>query len=111
LSDQIRILRRPEAERLTGLCSRQLDQLEARGDFPRRVPLGGRVVGWIDAEVQGWIRARMALRTEAAVAEALRVARMPPGVRARWRREQELVDDAAPPLEPSSDRVRGPVGA
>jgi prophage regulatory protein len=94
--DSVRILRRPEVERTAGVCSRQLDQLEARGEFPRRVQIGGRLVGWVDAEVQAWIRARMALRTEAAVAEALRVARMPPGVRARWRRERAPEGDTAP---------------
>ena len=32
------------------------------GTFPAPVPLGGRVVGWIEAEVHAWLTARIAQR-------------------------------------------------
>jgi prophage regulatory protein len=39
--------------------SRQhLSRLEAAGQFPARVQLGGCSVGWIEGEVDEWIRSR-----------------------------------------------------
>ena len=83
----LRILRAAEVEARTGLGDAQRAKLERAGDFPARVPLFERRVGWIEAEVETWIRGRMERRQQAAVASALRVARMPSGARARWRRE------------------------
>lgn len=37
-------------------------RLEAAGLFPKRVPLGPGRVGWVDEEVEGWIKERIALR-------------------------------------------------
>ena len=37
-------------------------RLEAAGLFPKRVQLGVGRVGWVDEEVENWIRNRIALR-------------------------------------------------
>lgn len=37
-------------------------RLEAAGQFPKRVRLGTGRVGWVDEEVDDWIRARIAER-------------------------------------------------
>jgi prophage regulatory protein len=37
-------------------------RLEAAGLFPKRVPLGPGRVGWVDEEVDDWLRKRIALR-------------------------------------------------
>jgi prophage regulatory protein len=33
-------------------------RLESEGRFPRRIKLGIRAVGWIEGEVESWIRER-----------------------------------------------------
>jgi prophage regulatory protein len=37
-------------------------RLEAAGLFPKRVRLGQGRVGWVDDEIENWIRQRIALR-------------------------------------------------
>lgn len=39
-------------------------RLEAAGLFPKRVPLGPGRVGYVDEEVEDWIRNRIALRDQ-----------------------------------------------
>jgi len=57
-----RLLRRDEVLRLTGIKQTYLYQLMRDGKFPKSVPLGGKIVGWIDQEVQYWVEARIAER-------------------------------------------------
>jgi prophage regulatory protein len=90
----LRILREPEVRLRTGLSASERLALEARDQFPERVPLGVRAVGWLEHEVNAWIQGRASLRDDAARAEAERVARMPPAVRHKWRMEHEGSDDA-----------------
>jgi len=40
----------------------QLQRLEARGEFPRRVMLGAKTTRWVKAEVEAWLRAKEAAR-------------------------------------------------
>ena len=59
----MRILRRPEVRDKTGLTDPTLDRKEQAGEFPKRIPLGtGRAVGWLDHEVDQWIKDRVAAR-------------------------------------------------
>ena len=37
----------------------QIWRQEKAGTFPRRVPLGPNRVGWVEAEVEAWLRKRM----------------------------------------------------
>ena len=53
-----RIIRSEEVQELTGLGRTTLWRYENKGQFPRRVSLGGNTVGWKMSEVQNWIRAR-----------------------------------------------------
>jgi prophage regulatory protein len=56
----MRILRQPEVLEKTGLRKPTLDRKERAGEFPKRVPLGtGRAVGWLDHEVEQWIKDRV----------------------------------------------------
>jgi prophage regulatory protein len=43
------------------------------GPFPRPVPLGGRAVAWVEAEVSEWTDARVAERDRGAVTARLTV--------------------------------------
>ncbi len=45
------ILRLPTVKARTGLSRSTIYLRVSRGTFPAPVPLGGRVVGWIEAEV------------------------------------------------------------
>jgi prophage regulatory protein len=54
-----RILRTPETCNRTGLTAGQIGRLERRGDFPTRVRLTARVVGWVETEVDAWITRRL----------------------------------------------------
>jgi len=53
-----RILRKPAVCELTGLSLSSLYRLERAGQFPRRVRLSERLVGYIEGEVSAWIAER-----------------------------------------------------
>lgn len=66
------IIRMPELEAITGLARPTVyKRLKDDQTFPRPVPLSdsksrGAPVGWVLAEVQEWVRKRIALRVEIA---------------------------------------------
>lgn len=51
-----RIVRWPEVHDFTGLGKRTVDELEARGLFPKRRSIAPRATGWIASEVEAWFR-------------------------------------------------------
>ena len=51
-----RILRRSELRTKTGLGPSRIDELERRGDFPARVRLSERAVGWFEHDVKPRLR-------------------------------------------------------
>jgi prophage regulatory protein len=53
------ILRLPEVKRSTGLSRSTIYLRVAEGTFPKPVSLGGRAVGWLEAEVQDWLQLRI----------------------------------------------------
>ena len=55
-----RFLRLPEVLARTGLSRSTIYVRLAAGCFPQPVSLGGRTVGWIEAEVDEWVRERIA---------------------------------------------------
>jgi prophage regulatory protein len=61
-----RIIRKPELLSLVPLSDVTLWRLEKAGQFPRRLRLGGNSTGWLASEVEAWIEAKAAERTEAA---------------------------------------------
>ena len=44
------------------LTKHQLGRLEAQGAFPQRVRLSPRRLGWVEAEVEAWLQARIDAR-------------------------------------------------
>lgn len=54
------ILRRKQVETRTGLSRSTIYARIAEGTFPRPIDLGGRAVGWIETEIDGWLRNRIA---------------------------------------------------
>ena len=65
---QIAIYRLPAVCEVTGLSKATIYRLLARGEFPARVKLSPRCVGWRVAEVDAWLAARAAVSEEAAPA-------------------------------------------
>ena len=63
------ILRLPTVKARTGLSRSTIYHRVSCGTFPAPVPLGGRAVGWIEAEVHAWLTARIAQRRQIAPAE------------------------------------------
>jgi prophage regulatory protein len=61
----LKVLRRPEVCKKTGLSYPTLYRYEKAGDFPARRQLGPNSVGWIESEIDEWIEARVK-RVEAA---------------------------------------------
>ena len=55
----VRFLRLPEVLARTGLSRSTIYVRLDQGRFPRPVSLGGRAVGWIESEVDEWIRERI----------------------------------------------------
>ena len=53
---QVRFLRLPEVLARTGLSRSTIYVRRDQGRFPRPVSLGGRAVGWIESEVDEWMR-------------------------------------------------------
>jgi prophage regulatory protein len=51
-----RILRLPTVKTRTGLSRSTIYLRVSQGTFPRPVRLGGRAVGWLEAEVQEWLQ-------------------------------------------------------
>lgn len=51
-----RMVRDRECRWLTGISIGLRKGMEIRGEFPKRLRLGGHVVGWRLSEVQAWIK-------------------------------------------------------
>ena len=58
------VLRRRQVMARTGLAQSSIYELVAADEFPRPVRLSRRRVGWIQSEVEDWIRQRIAARRE-----------------------------------------------
>lgn len=58
----MRIIRLKDVIESTGIARSTIYKLVGEGEFPKPVPLVGRTVGWVESEVQEWIRSRIAQR-------------------------------------------------
>ena len=54
----IRLLRRPEVEKLTGLSRSSIYAMMERGEFPRPRRIGQRAVAWDEAALERWLATR-----------------------------------------------------
>jgi len=54
------IFRLPHVKTHTGLSRSAIYQRIAEGTFPKQINLGGRAVGWLEADIQNWIKQRIA---------------------------------------------------
>lgn len=49
------ILRLPEVKARTGLSRSSIYLRMTNNDFPRSIPLGGRAIGWLEADIERWL--------------------------------------------------------
>lgn len=54
----MRMLRERQVKDITGLSRVTRWRMERRGEFPRKVQLTERCVGWSEAEVLAWLKGR-----------------------------------------------------
>lgn len=57
-----KILRMPEVEAKVGYKRPTIYKFIKSGEFPKQVPLGVRAVGWIESEVDDWIKSKIDAR-------------------------------------------------
>ena len=57
----ISILRLPAVKARVGLSRSAIYLAMSRAEFPRSVQLGTRAVGWLESEIEDWIRQRAEL--------------------------------------------------
>jgi prophage regulatory protein len=62
----MRLLKRPEVQLKTGKGRSSIYNDMARGLFPKPVNIGPKAVGWIEEEINQWIRDRIAERDQGA---------------------------------------------
>jgi prophage regulatory protein len=65
-SAAIRILRLAQVIDMTGLGKTKIYELQAKGGFPKSVPITAHAVGWVEEEVQAWLTGRLAERNTVA---------------------------------------------
>ncbi|CAI8726629.1 helix-turn-helix transcriptional regulator [Pseudomonas sp. IT-P4] len=52
--EPVEFIRLPKVKELTGLGTTKIYTMASEGLFPKQVPLGGRAVAWVKAEVLQW---------------------------------------------------------
>ena len=55
-----RMLRLPQVKDMVALSKSSIYNRIAEGTFPKAINLGGKSVGWLEAEVIAWLDARIA---------------------------------------------------
>jgi prophage regulatory protein len=55
----VSILRLPAVKTRVGLSRSAIYLAVSRAEFPRPVQLGARAVGWLESEIEEWIRERV----------------------------------------------------
>jgi len=50
-----KLLRLPDVKLITGLSKSTIYARIAEGTFPKQVPLGPRLVVWVESDIQQWI--------------------------------------------------------
>ena len=57
---QHKLLRLPQVKAITGLSKSSIYTRISEGTFPKQIPLGPRLVVWVDSGIQKWITEQVA---------------------------------------------------
>ena len=52
---QHKLLRLPQVKSVTGLSKSSIYARISEGTFPKQIPLGPRLVVWVESDIQNWI--------------------------------------------------------
>ena len=52
---QEKLLRLPQVQATTGLSKSTIYARVAEGTFPKQIPIGPRLVVWVESDIQNWI--------------------------------------------------------
>jgi len=55
-----RLLRLPQVKAATGLSKSTIYSRIAEGTFPKQIPIGPRLVVWVESDIQNWIAEQVA---------------------------------------------------
>ncbi len=55
---ELRFIRGPKVQEMTGLSRSSVYRLEESGDFPKRRQISEGVVAWVQSEIFEWMRSR-----------------------------------------------------
>ena len=55
-----RLLRLPQVKSATGLSKSTIYARIAEGTFPKQIPIGPRLVVWVESDIQNWIAEQVA---------------------------------------------------
>jgi len=62
---QHKLLRLPQVKQTTGLSKSTIYARIAEGTFPKQIPLGPRLVVWVESDIQKWIGLQIQSSTSA----------------------------------------------
>jgi len=62
---QNKFLRLPQVKQTTGLSKSTIYARIAEGTFPKQIPLGPRLVVWVESDIQKWIGLQIQASTSA----------------------------------------------
>ena len=57
---QHKFLRLPQVKTITGLSKSTIYVRISEGTFPKQIPLGARLVVWVESDIQKWIAEQVA---------------------------------------------------
>jgi len=55
-----KLIRLPQVKSITGLSKSTIYSRIAEGTFPKQIPLGPRLVVWVESDIQNWIAEQVA---------------------------------------------------
>ena len=62
---QHKLLRLPQVKTITGLSKSTIYARISEGTFPKQIPLGPRLVVWVESDIQKWIGLQIQASTSA----------------------------------------------
>ena len=65
--ENFRIIKRPGVEAITGLSRSSIYAMMENGTFPKAVKISQRSVGWLEHEVQEWLKNRVSATRQGGV--------------------------------------------
>ena len=65
--ENFKIIKRPEVESITGLSRSSIYAKMENGTFPKGIKLSERSVGWLEHEVQEWLKNRISATRQGGV--------------------------------------------